>query len=119
MRLLLITDEVWNDKIHGNNILTNWFEGMDIEIANIYCSPGMPDNRCCQKYFQITDGMMAKSILKRGQRAGRAFAWNSDQQQEDTGISAEAENKKFYSFMKSITTESIRAVRELLWLHGR
>lgn len=119
MRLLLITDEVWNDKIHGNNILTNWFEGMDIEIANIYCSPGMPDNRCCQKYFQITDGMMAKSILKRGQRAGRAFVWNSDQQQEDTGISAEAENKKFYSFMKSITTESIRAVREWLWLHGR
>ena len=71
MRLLLITDEVWNDKIHGNNILTNWFEGMDIEIANIYCSPGMPDNQCCQKYFQITDGMMAKSILKRNQKAGR------------------------------------------------
>lgn len=119
MRLLLITDEVWNDKIHGNNILTNWFEGMDIEIANIYCSPGMPDNQCCEKYFQITDSMMAKSILKKDQKAGRSFVWNKDHRQTEEDTGAETENKKFYSFMKSITTESLRAIREWLWLHGK
>lgn len=115
MKILLITDEVWNDKIHGNNILTNWFAGMDITIANIYCSPGMPDNTCCSLYFQVTDAMMAKSLLGR-KKAGRAFRYEG---QENTKQAAEGEHKRFYSFMKSITTESVRALREWIWLHGK
>ena len=70
MRILVITDEVWNDRIHGNNVLSNWFDGFDAEFANIYCSPGFPNNNCCNRYFQITDKMMLKSIVK-GKRAGR------------------------------------------------
>ena len=76
MRILLITDEVWNDNIHGNNILTNWFQDFDAEFANIYCSPGQPLNNCCKKYFQITDSMMLKSMLS-GKRAGKAFTMDN------------------------------------------
>ena len=55
MRILIIADEVWNDSIHGNNVLTNWFEDFPAEFAEIYCSPGIPKNSICKKYFQITD----------------------------------------------------------------
>ena len=70
MRILVLSSEVWNDKINGNNVITNWFEGMQAEFANIYASPGEPFNQCCKKYFQITDLMMLKSILS-GKNAGK------------------------------------------------
>lgn len=118
MRILLITDEVWNDKINGNNILSNWFDGFPAEISNIYCSPGMPVNQCCRKYFQITDAMMAKSIFTR-QPAGRSFELTGGQEEAVSMIDITNKQKKFYAFMKSITTESLRAVREWLWIHGK
>ncbi len=33
MKILLITSEEWNDAVYGNNVLTNWFEGLDAEFA--------------------------------------------------------------------------------------
>ena len=58
MRILVLSNEVWNDRINGNNVTSNWFEGMDAEFANIYASPDEPLNNCCQRYYQITDSMM-------------------------------------------------------------
>ena len=55
MKILVLSYEVWNDKINGNNVTSNWFEGMEAEFANIYASPGEPYNNCCQKYYQITE----------------------------------------------------------------
>jgi hypothetical protein len=117
MRILIITDEVWNDKLHTNNVLTNWFEGFPAEFANIYLSSGVPDNKCCSKYFQITDMMMLRSIFTKN-RAGRSF--ESDKgciSKEDS--SPEQENRALYFFMKCITTESIRLLRDWIWLSGK
>jgi hypothetical protein len=77
MKILLLTDEVWNDKIYTNNALTNWFEGFPAEFAHIYLATGIPDNKCCSKYYQITDKMMLRSIFSR-YRAGRRFECNMD-----------------------------------------
>ena len=63
MRMLVITDEEWNDFVYGNGVLTNWFSGFNAEIAQIYTSPGLPINDICNKYFQITDSQMLKSIF--------------------------------------------------------
>lgn len=117
MKILLITDEVWNDKIHGNNILTNWFEGFDAEFANIYCSPGYPQNNCCKKYFQITDKMMFRSLISR-QKAGKSFYLDNTNDSNNESL-AELENRKLYEMLKSISTEILRAVREMIWNYGR
>ena len=117
MRILLLSDEVWNDKINGNNVTTNWFEGMDVEFANIYASPGTPYNNCCSRYFQITDMMMLKSILK-GTKAGKALG-KVQMQSADTESSAEKEPQKLYRFLKSISGSYLRFARELLWLWGQ
>jgi hypothetical protein len=98
MKILLITDEVWNDKIHGNNILTNWFEGFDAEFANIYCSPGYPQNNCCKKYFQITDKMMFRSLISR-QKAGKSFYLDNTNDSNNESL-AELENRKLYEMLK-------------------
>lgn len=118
MKILIIADEVWNDTLHGNNVLTNWFNRFDAEFAEIYCSPGTPKNYCCEKYFQITDSMMVKSIF--GKRAGRMFQMSlPDMQNDIVQNSAEQIPTSFYNFMKSIAGEGIRAVRDLIWLLGR
>ncbi|MBQ7255582.1 MAG: hypothetical protein IJS31_04980 [Oscillospiraceae bacterium] len=115
MRILILSDEPWSDSANGNNVFTNWFRGFDAEFASIYCSPGLPDNACCSRYFQVTDKMMAKSLLG-GKRAGRAFAG----QGTDSSASApEAEDRALYARLKKITTEPLRLAREWLWLLGR
>lgn len=117
MKILLLTDEVWNDDLHGNNILTNWFEGIDAEFANIYCSPGHPLNNSCEKYFQITDKMMLRSLVSKS-KAGKPFHSKDEIIQEDMLLS-EPQNQLLYSTLKSITTESLRAIRELIWNYGK
>ena len=114
MKILILSNEVWNDKINGNNVISSWFEGMKAELANIYASPGAPYNTCCEKYFQITDTMMLNSIIK-GVKAGKNLG------RLETGTSvqesiAESEPKKLYRFLKSISGSFLRLVRELLWL---
>lgn len=117
MKILVLSNEVWNDKINGNNVTTNWFEGMKAEFANIYASPEAPYNTCCEKYFQITDTMMLNSIIK-GVKAGKTLG----RIETGTGVQesiAESEPKKLYRFLKSISGSFLRLVRELLWLWGK
>lgn len=113
MRILILSDEPWNDKLNGSNVFTNWFRGFSAEFASVYCSPGLPDNEACSAYFQITDKMMAKSILG-GAGAGRAFTLT----QAETAP-PEQEDRALYAKLKAITTEPLRLVREWLWLLGR
>ena len=115
MRILVLSNEVWNDKINGNNVTSNWFEGMPVEIANIYGSPGEPYNQCCIKYFQITDVMMAKSILT-GTKAGKKVAHSADRESDDI---AEREPERLYRFLKTVSGSFMRLVRELIWLWGK
>ena len=113
MKILVLSDEVWNDKINGNNITSNWFENMDAEFANIYASPGKPYNKCCEKYFQITDIMMLKSILS-NKRAGNIVT----NYESDNSLIQE-EPKKLYKFLKNITGDFLRLIREFIWLLGK
>ena len=117
MRILVLSSEVWNDKINGNNVTSNWFEGMDAKFANVYCEPGAPYNNCCEIYFQITDKMMAKSIIG-GKKAGRRLDTVEDQ---NNGYKVMAEKKpvRLYSFLKSISGDCLRLLREIIWLIGK
>ena len=118
IKILIIADEVWNDRIHGNNVLTNWFTGFDAEFAEVYCSPGAPSNPVCTRYFQVTDAMMAKSLM--GKRAGHVFETEiREMQASEAAPAAEPIPEKFYSTMKSIAGEPLRAVRDMIWLTGR
>jgi len=118
MKILILSNEVWNDKINGNNILSNWFEGMDAEFANIYCEPNEPYNKCCKKYFQITDMMMLKSIFGK-EKAGKIIFFSDIYENQINYSGAEEEPKKLYTFLKSISGSWLRFIRELLWLAGK
>lgn len=114
MKILILSNEVWNDRINGNNVTSNWFQGFEAEFANIYCSPGLPDNMCCNQYYQITDKMMIRSILC-GKKAGICL----DEKIDHNGSGVEEESEGLYRFLKRISGDFMRLVRELIWLTGR
>ena len=58
MKVLIISQELWSENNNGGNVLSNLFSGFDAEFAQIYCSPGTPNNKICKRYFQITDSMI-------------------------------------------------------------
>ena len=118
MRILVLSSEIWNDKINGNNVVSNWFEGMDAEFANIYGSPGEPYNSCCNQYFQITDAMMVKSIFT-SHKAGKRVKISDESNRYRTISNADQEPKTLYKFLKSISGSFMRLVRELIWNWGR
>lgn len=118
MRILLVTDEIWNDRVFGNNVLQNWFEGMkDVEIAQVCATPGKPLNTMCTRYFQLTDTMMLKSLW--GARAGQAFEMTREEMQDNPQTRNYIAESRFYSFMKKISGTPVRLIRELLWNTGR
>lgn len=119
MKILLITDEIWNDQVHGNNVLQNWFEGLEgIEIAQICCLPGKPFNSVCSRYFQLTDSMMMKSLL--GRKAGINYEISLDEMNKKNKDEKNyIGSSPFYSFMKKISGPSVRVIREILWKVGR
>ena len=118
MKILLITDEIWNDRVFGNNVLENWFNDMpDVELAQIGCLPGKPFNKMCKLYFQLTDSMMAKSIF--GSRAGHPFTMSVEEMQSHPQVASYISLSPFYSFMKKISGTPVRLARELIWSIGR
>lgn len=119
MKILILSDEVWNDQLNGNSVLYSWFDGMDAEFANIYLSSGIPINNCCSHYFQVTDIMMAKSIYSKN-KAGYDFFCNcSSKTFASSDLCVEKTNYKLYNFLKSISGSSLRFFRELIWEFGR
>ena len=117
MRVLILSNEVWNDKINGNNVTSNWFEGMNAEFANIYCEPGAPYNKCCRKYFQITDMMMFKSLFTK-EKAGKSVDYQ-DELDYFSNNTAEQAPKRLYECLRKISGSFLRLVRELLWIFGK
>lgn len=120
MKILLITDEEWNDFVYANGILTNWFTGFDAEFAHIYTSPGLPINDVCDKYFQITDAQMLKSIF-----GGHLAGYQISKNQNPHAIECAKDNAQrhgIYKIMKSISTKCntlVQIMRDFIWLRGR
>lgn len=119
MRILIVTTDLWDDVSNGNNIQTNWFENFDAEFANIYTVPGIPNNKICTRYFQVTDTMMLKSFL--GKAAGRAFDYMPDEtiRNDDINSYVEKPNVGLYKTLRKYTGEWLRWARDILWELGR
>lgn len=123
MRILLIADSPLNNIVDGNNVIQNWFEGMqDIEMAQIALFPGKPYNNLINKYFLVTDSMMVKSII--GKRAGYPFEMSFEEMESLSSHQSVVKTSKVYSTFKKLSTkaifgEIIRNTRELIWSIGR
>lgn len=115
MKILIIADRAWDDQIDGNSLLTNWFSDFPAEFAQIYCNSGLPNNKICNKYFQLSDLMMARSIIARVP-AGASFNIGGTEAKSDE--KADSGNPELRAMLKKITTHFVRLCREIVWCVG-
>lgn len=118
MKVLIISVEVWQNGTNGGNVLSNIFEGSGFEFAQIYCSPGEPDNCLCKKYYQMTDGMAIKNVLK-NRSMGRTFTIESTEINDAEQLTAEAPNKRMYSFFHTHRWGIFYAAKDMVWKLSR
>jgi len=112
LRVLLITRECLRTDSNEGNVLINLFENQPMELANIYCKPGIPDKDICRgRYFQLTDKMALRYVLKHEEMGANVAA----EQVESSVHKAQKENKKFYDFFRGHNWEIFYLGRELLW----
>lgn len=120
MKILLITAEEWNDYVYGNGVLTNWFTGFDAEFAQIYTSPGLPSNKVCNKYFQIDERQMVKSLYS-NTKAGREIKMPTNEREQDAAKS-NAQRKGIYGLFKKLSLwmhTPIVMLQDFIWITGR
>ena len=116
MRLLVLTEEVWNDKMYPNNVMTNWLEGFDGQLANLYLASGMPDNPCCSEYFQITDKMALGNLLRQ-KGGGKWFISKEFGSSEGTiKTSSTGKSLEIQKGIKRLFGGALRLLRDAAWL---
>ena len=116
MRVLIVTNDCWNDQTNGNNIYSNWFDGFDAEFANLYAESGEPCNSICKRYFQVTDRMMLTSLFT-NKKAGRSFVFQG-LKEGARSFEGEQQNVRLYSYLKRLSSEPLRLARDILWSIG-
>ena len=115
MRVLIISHEVWSENNNGGNVLSNIFSDFDAEFAQIYCSPGVPNNKLCKRYFQLTDKMVLNGI-GRNHKVGQKVSYDEYPHQLEANIVSDVEEKKWYfSIFKKYRFSIFTTIRELLW----
>lgn len=112
MRVLLITRETLSAASNEGNVLLNLFSGQPMEFANIYFKSDLPDNDLCAgRYFQLTDAMAAKKLLRR-EPMGRQVGAGA---QAVSGAASQAKSKGFYDFFRKHNWTLFFMAQELLW----
>lgn len=117
MRVLILSAEVWQDGTNGGNILSNIFESSNYEFAQVYCNPGIPQNKLCRKYYQITDSMVIRNSINRNP-VGKTFELTDrmvDKENSLTEVMPEKQNKKMYSFFHRHRMSIFYFARHFLW----
>lgn len=122
LKVLLVVAEAWRSDDSGGNTLNNFFEGMEgVEFAQIFCSDKMPDNKTCDKYFQIPQSEVIKGFFKQ-KRVGHVLAYeNKDATQilevvepqiPSSRVSAKV---RIIRWLKNLRPEILITARMLLW----
>ena len=111
MKVLIVSFECWRDDTNGGNVLSNLFEGQpNMQFAQIYCKPGLPQNHVCKLYYHMSDQTALKGLLRKGP-VGRVLRYEEWPAAEHVG----GQTKRFYDFFRRFDWSIFHICRELLW----
>ena len=115
MKVLVISVEVWQNGTNGGNVLSNIFENSGFEFAQIYCSPGRPNNKLCKKYYQMTDYMAISNVIKHRQM-GKAFELEEIiRSKADDDNTVGFSNQKVQRFFQTYRLGIFYAAKDVIW----
>lgn len=113
MRIVVVSGSPWtNDNSFGNTFTNLFSDFPEVEIANVYCRYGMPEqNPQVSCYFQITE----MDLLKK--RPGRAFVREAVPKSETKEQTSEEKSR--YDFFRRHRLQVFFWAREILWSFGK
>lgn len=113
MKILIISNSPWRSDNSFGNSFSNIFEGIDnIEIANIYCKYGQPQNNVVSRYFQITEKSLINNLLKGKPSGKEVFQTQEEKTDMDDGEAA-------FNKMKRHKTIPMFWAQAMVWKIGR
>lgn len=110
LKVIIVSNSPWRSDNSFGNSFTNIFGGIEnIEIANIYCKYGKPDNKIVKRYFQITEKSLLNHFLKKTP-SGREVVVCSNEKNEQL-----EEGEKTFNSMKRHKNTFKFWVRGAIW----
>ena len=123
IRVLVLSYEPWDDTNSFGNSYSAIWQGMEgVEIANVYCRYGMPNNRVTSRQYQITEKTILRHLLHRGPGGHEVFReeapGTATGPAAPTGGDLSAGQWRIINWMRSHRLLVYFWVRDLLWLTG-
>lgn len=115
MRIIILSNTAWDNQNSFGSSFSNIFEDMQgIQIANIYCRYGNPNNSVADYYFQITEKSLLKNLKTKSIPSGKQ-------------VFADGQGTIQLSDREQTTFDTARMkrwqilfwARDLIWLVGR
>jgi len=119
MRILILSRTPWRDDNSFGSSFSNIFGNIDeVEIANIYCSGGVPDTKVATRFFQISEKMILQNLFNKKNKSGQVVSVASH---SDISIAENLENKeqKIFRFFQKNRFQVFMWFREIIWIFGR
>lgn len=114
IRILLVTRESLRKDSNEGNVILSLFGEEPVELAHICCKSEQPDPDVCHgRYFQITDKMAVRKLL-RGAPMGAVVQLGSIAQAEKPEAGLDS-SKKFYDFFRTHNWNLFYILQDMLW----
>lgn len=114
MRILVLSNTPWSNENSFGNSFSNIFGGMDgIEIANIYCRYGEPNNDIVKKHFQITEKSLLKNLKDHRYPSGKEIIEIKQTDILDTS------ERKLFDHARKRRLQIFFWIRNIIWKIGR
>lgn len=118
LKILIVSNTPWDDSNSFGSSFSNIFGGnSNFHIANIYCQPGLPDTKVCNRFFQITEKGIIKSIFRKHKSSGQEV-FQEDNNINKTVLLSKKENK-IINKLKTIRWQLFFWIRDLIWATGK
>ena len=113
MKILVLSATAWDNNNSFGNSFSNIFEGIkDIEIANIYCMNGNPQNNTVNRYFQISEKSLIANLKNSQKPSGHEF------QLSNKDI-VSVVDEKIYNYARKKRWMVLFWARDFIWKIGR
>ena len=114
-KVLVVSTNAWVDG-SGVNTLINLFENWDVNrVAQIYTKSEFPNTKVCNRFFQISEQKVLKSLLNFRIKTGQEVS-NKQVISNEASKNLEIEKKRY---KKSGRFFLLSFMREIVWLLGR
>ncbi|MRR35389.1 hypothetical protein EG829_12045, partial [bacterium] len=131
MKILVLSNTPWAEDNSFGNSFSNIFGGIDgLEIANIYCRYGAPDNTIVERYFQITEKSILANLKNPSVPTGRSFLAPQTDSESTPGsgrgiglgeqpLGLREHERRWFDAARSTRWQVLYWVRDLIWKIGR